>query len=249
MRFDWNITKSAVRLGIPLALQWSMIAISTTALQRVVNTFGTVAVAAYTATGRLEQLVQQPYGSMSMALSNYSGQNWGAGKSARIREGLRKAFAAVGVFSVLMFAVMQLFGNNLIGMFVKDAEVIAMGGRALRITSYFYLFLGLIYVTRGTLNGVGDAFFSFVNGVVEMAGRIFLPIILLGYTNIGVWCIWLTAGLTWMLAGISCLLRYHSWLRKKSGLVSGAAVGTPEDGDSSDGVSGMLEVNRRKQVG
>ena len=249
MRFDWNITKSAVRLGIPLALQWSMIAISTTALQRVVNTFGTVAVAAYTATGRLEQLVQQPYGSMSMALSNYSGQNWGAGKSARIREGLRKAFAAVGVFSVLMFAVMQLFGNNLIGMFVKDAEVIAMGGRALRITSYFYLFLGLIYVTRGTLNGVGDAFFSFVNGVVEMAGRIFLPIILLGYTNIGVWCIWLTAGLTWMLAGISCLLRYHSWLRKKSGLVSGAAVGTPDDGDSSDGVSGMLEVNRRKQVG
>lgn len=236
LRFDPEITKRAVRLGLPLALQWSMIAISTTALQRVVNTFGTVAVAAYTATNRLEQLVQQPYGSMSMALSNYAGQNWGAGKAARIREGLRKGFAAVGAFSVLMFVIMQLFGNNLIGMFVKnsDADVIAMGGRALRITSFFYLFLGLIYVTRGTLNGVGDAFFSFVNGVVEMAGRIFLPIIILGYTNIGVWCIWLTAGLTWMLAGISCLMRYRSWLRKKSGLVARVVeTGTPDEWECS----------------
>ena len=220
MRFDAAISKRAVRLGIPLALQWSMIAISTTALQRVVNTFGTVAIAAYTATGRLEQLVQQPYGSMSMALSNYSGQNIGAGKPERIREGLRQSLAAVGAFSLLMFAVMQIFGNNLIGMFVKEADVIEMGGRALRITSFFYLFLGLIYVTRGTLNGVGDAFFSFVNGIVEMAGRICLPIIMLGYTDIGVWCIWLTAGLTWMLAGISCALRYRSWVVRKSGLVS-----------------------------
>ncbi len=219
LRFDPVISKRAVRLGIPLALQWSMIAISTTALQRVVNTFGTVAIAAYTATGRLEQLVQQPYGSMSMALSNYSGQNVGADKPERIREGLRQSLAAVGAFSILMFAVMQIFGNNLIGMFVKETEVIEMGGRALRITSFFYLFLGLIYVTRGTLNGVGDAFFSFVNGIVEMAGRIFLPIILLGYTDIGVWAIWLTAGLTWMLAGISCVLRYRSWVVKKSGLV------------------------------
>ena len=236
LRFDPEITKRAVRLGLPLALQWSMIAISTTALQRVVNTFGTVAVAAYTATNRLEQLVQQPYGSMSMALSNYAGQNWGAGKAARIREGLRKGFAAVGAFSVLMFVIMQLFGNNLIGMFVKnsDADVIAMGGRALRITSFFYLILGLIYVTRGTLNGVGDAFFSFVNGVVEMAGRIFLPIIILGHTNIGVWCIWLTAGLTWMLAGISCLMRYRSWLRKKSGLVARVVeTGTPDEWECS----------------
>ena len=99
-------------------------------------------------------------------------------------------------------------------------KVIAMGGKALRITSCFYLFLGLIYVTRGTLNGVGDAFFSFVNGIVEMLGRICLPIILLGYTNIGVWVIWLTAGLTWMLAGVSCVLRYRSWVVKKSGLRS-----------------------------
>ena len=119
-----------------------------------------------------------------------------------------------------MFVIMQLFGNNLISMFVSDPEVIAMGGKALRITSCFYLFLGLIYVTRGTLNGVGDAFFSFVNGIVEMLGRICLPIILLGYTNIGVWVIWLTAGLTWMLAGVSFVLRYRSWVVKKSGLRS-----------------------------
>jgi putative MATE family efflux protein len=74
LAFDRTITRNAVRLGLPLALQWSLIAISTTALQTVVNTFGPTAMAAHTSTNRLEQLVQQPFGSLSMALSTYSSQ-------------------------------------------------------------------------------------------------------------------------------------------------------------------------------
>ena len=80
MKPNRKIIGNSVKLGLPLALQWSLIAISTTALQRVVNSFGPVAVAAYTATNRLEQLVQQPFGSLSMALSTYCGQNMGAGR-------------------------------------------------------------------------------------------------------------------------------------------------------------------------
>ena len=78
MAFDRTIAANAVRLGLPLALQWSLIAISTTALQSVANSFGPVAMAAYTATNRLEQLVHQPFSSMTMALSTYSSQNMGA---------------------------------------------------------------------------------------------------------------------------------------------------------------------------
>ena len=216
LAFDREISKSAVKLGLPLALQWSLIAISTTALQTVVNSFGNVAMAAYTATNRLEQLVQQPFGSMSMALSTYSGQNMGAGRTDRIRAGFRDCLLAMGILAGLMTLTMQIFGENLVGMFVQETDVIRMGGSALRITSIFYVFLGIIYVSRGVLNGVGDAFFSFINGIVEIAGRIGLPLLLIHLTTAGVWSIWITAGVTWMLAGFSCILRYISW-RKKQG--------------------------------
>jgi putative MATE family efflux protein len=221
--FDREITKSAVRLGLPLALQWSLIAISTTALQTVVNSFGATAMAAYTATNRLEQLVQQPFGSMSMALSTYSGQNKGAGKTERIRAGFKDSMLAMIALSAGMLVLMQFLGNGLVGLFVQEEDVIALGGQALKITSLFYVFLGVIYVTRGVLNGVGDAFFSFINGAVEIVGRVGLPLLLLHFTEIGVWSIWVTAGLTWVLAGVSCILRYASWRKTKS-IVSGGKI-------------------------
>ena len=215
LAFDKPIAKRAIRLGLPLALQWSLIAISTTALQSVVNTFGPSAIAAYTATNRLEQLVQQPFGSMSMALSTYSGQNMGAGRTDRIRHGFRDSLLAMIAVAGVMTLLMQLFSGSLVSLFVHEKEVIDLGEKALRITSIFYVFLGVIYVCRGVLNGVGDAFFSFINGVVEIAGRIGLPLLLLHFTTAGVWSIWITAGVTWFLAGVSCVLRYISW-RKKS---------------------------------
>ena len=114
----------------------------------------------------------------------------------------------------VMTLIMQLFGENLVGLFVHERDVIALGGRALKITSFFYLFLGIIYVSRGVLNGVGDAAFSIINGIVETAGRVGLPLLLLHVMNAGVFTIWLTAGITWMLAGAACLTRYGSWRRK-----------------------------------
>ena len=214
LAFDKGIAKKTVRLGLPLALQWSLIAVSTTALQSVVNGFGAAAMAAYTACNRLEQLVQMPFGSMSMALSTYTSQNMGAGKNGRIREGFRDSLLAMAALAAVMLLVMQLFGGSLVSLFVKEGEVISLGGKALKITSLFYIFLGVIYVSRGVLNGVGDAMFSFINGIVEIGGRVGLPLLLLNFTAFGVWSIWITAGVTWMLAGISCILRYISWKKK-----------------------------------
>ena len=134
----------------------------------------------------------------------------------RIRMGFRDSLLAMIVLAGIMLLVMQFFGESLVSLFVHEADVIAMGGIALKITSVFYVFLGVIYVSRGVLNGIGDAAFSLINGVVEIAGRVGLPLLLLRLTSAGVWSIWITAGVTWMLAGLSCVLRYVSW-RKKTG--------------------------------
>ena len=236
---DPALIRKALRLGLPLALQWSLIAVSTTALQTVVNTFGATAMAAYTATSRLEQLVQQPFGSMSMALSTYSGQNMGAGRPDRIRAGFRDSLLATLALSAAMLLLVRLAGEGLVGLFVHERDVILLGGQALKITGLFYAFLGLIYVTRGILNGVGDAVFAFINGAVEITGRVGLPLLLLRLAtpslwesferaaglhramadppSAAVWVIWITAGLTWLLSGFFCLLRYFFWKKKAEG--------------------------------
>ena len=84
LKFKWFISRKIIRLGFPLSLQFSLIAISCMALQRVVNSFGSVAVAAFTATSRIEQIIHLPYQTLGAALSTYTGQNYGANKYDRI---------------------------------------------------------------------------------------------------------------------------------------------------------------------
>lgn len=209
-----NIISKSVKLGIPLSLQFSLIAISCMALQRVVNAFGPVAVAAFTATGRIEQVIHQPYQTLGTALSTYSGQNYGAKKNDRLLLGYKKSLLLMFIFTLIMVPVMQLFGTQITSWFVKDVEVIEMGAKALKICSWFYVFLGMIYVVRGVLNGVGDAFFALLNGIVEVIGRFVVPILLTMIAAIGVWGIWWSVGIVWFLSGFTAWLRYI-WFKAK----------------------------------
>ena len=208
IKIQGNVIWSAIRLGVPLSLQFSLIAISSMALQKVVNGFGSIAVAAFTTSSRIEQLIHQPYQSLSAALSTYSGQNYGAKKHGRVIDGYRKCLLIMVGFTIIMVASMQIFGGPITSLFVKDADVIEMGAMALKITSIFYIFLGLIYVVRGVLNGVGDAFFALFNGIVEVIGRFTVPIFLTMYTPAGLWGIWWSVGVVWFLSGFTAWLRY-----------------------------------------
>ncbi len=214
LKINSDIIRRSVKIGIPLSLQFSLIAISTMALQRVVNSFGAVAVAAFTATSRIEQVIHQPYQTLSAALSTFTGQNFGARKQDRMTEGYHKAMYVMVVFTVLMVIVMQIFGRQITSIFVNEEEVISMGTLALRITSVFYVFLGLIYVVRGYMNGIGDAFFALFNGIVEVIGRFTVPVLLTMVPLIGVWGIWWSVGIVWGISGITAWFRYL-YIRKK----------------------------------
>lgn len=211
---DKDIILKAIKIGVPLSLQFSLIAISCMALQKVVNSFGEVAMAAFTATSRIEQVIHQPYQTLGTALSTYTGQNYGAKKYDRVVAGYRKSMLLMVIFTLLMLPVMQFFGEPITGIFVKDKEVIKMGAVALQITSVFYIFLGVIYVVRGVLNGVGDAFFALLNGIIEVIGRFSVPIALTSIAAIGLWGIWWSVGVVWFLSGLTAWLRYI-WYKKK----------------------------------
>ena len=214
LKFNPKVLRDTVKLGVPLSLQFSMIAISCMALQRVVNNFGPLAVAAFTATGRIEQVIHQPYQTLAAALSTFSGQNYGAKKYDRVISGYHKTMIMMAIFTAVMVPIIQIFGAQITAVFVSDAEVISLGATALRITSIFYIMLGIIYVVRGVLNGLGDAFFALLNGVVEVIGRFTAPILLTMIPFIGVWGIWWSVGVVWSLAGITAWFRYLYKKRK-----------------------------------
>ncbi len=215
-KFRKNVSMHAIKLGVPLSLQFSLIAVSTMALQRVVNSFGDVAVAAFTATSRVEQIIHQPYQTLSAALSTYTGQNYGAGKKDRLTLGLKKGMLLMTAFTVIMLIVMQVFSKGIISIFIKadEVEVIEMGSKALKITSLFYIFLGIIYTVRGVLNGMGDIFFALYNGIVEVIGRFIVPVSMTSVAFIGIWGIWWSVGVVWFISGLTAWIRYVGFNKK-----------------------------------
>lgn len=215
-QFNRRFAVKCVTTGIPIAVQNAMIAISMVYLQRTANGFGGTVMAAYTATMRVEQLIQQPFSSLSAAVSTFTGQNTGAGKPERVVKGYKESVKASSIFSLVMLAVFMLSSRVIVGFFVNEQPVIEIGGTALKLTSCFYIFLGLIYTTRGLLNGAGDVGYSMINGIAEVVGRIGFATLLVNIPAVGWWAVWGTTCLTWLLTAVMSLIRYAGgkWRKK-----------------------------------
>lgn len=207
-KIETGIVYKCIKTGLPVALQYSMIAISCIALQAVVNAFGSVVVAAYTVTSKVENVISQPYATLTSALAAYSGQNIGAGKVRRVQTGFQNCSIIMAAYTLCVVPAVFFGGTAIMQLFVQDAEVTIFGANALKITSLFYLPLGMIYVTRGVLNGTGDTMFAFLSGAMEMLGRICLAKPLTRIGKIGVWGIWFATSLTWLIAGLTGIVRY-----------------------------------------
>lgn len=207
-RPHWRIVVRCMNLGVPMALQNALIALSTMILQGVVNSFGQTVMAAYTVMGKVEQLVGMPYGALGTAITSFAGQNLGAGKIDRVKQGYKVSWLLVLGLSIAMLPFFWLLGGKIVQCFVNDADVIAIGAKALRINSLFYFPLGMIYIPRGLLNGCGDARFSLMNGAAEVVCRIIFASVLVRIPGVGYWGIWLTQGLTWTVTSLVCIHRY-----------------------------------------
>ena len=205
---DKEMIKKSLKIGIPMSIQYSLIAVSIIILQKVVNGFGTVTLAAHTATVRIEQLINQPFNSIGAAMSTFTGQNMGQGNVERVRSSFRKSVKMIVVFSIAACIVFFVGGEWIMRCFISNPEAIAMGAKGLRITSLFYIALGLIYTTRGMLNGAGDSSYALINGMMEMIGRVVFSLVCIRIPGVGVWGLWITTGMTWLITGGSGVWRY-----------------------------------------
>jgi len=154
--FDWDIFKKGLAIGLPTGVQQVLVATGMMALARLVNAFGTDAIAAFTAAGRLDAFAVMPAMNLSAAVSTFTGQNLGAGKLGRVKHGLRAALLISGAFSAATTFSVVLFGRPLVALFNADPNVVAIGARYLLIVGGFYVVFSSMFVLTGVLRGAGD---------------------------------------------------------------------------------------------
>lgn len=211
--FDRAILKKSLAIGLPSGVQNMLVAGGMMALTRLVNGFGTDAIAAFTAAGRVDTFAVMPAMSLSMAISTFVGQNIGAGKMERVKKGLKTALYISGVTSLLTTLVVVVFGWHLVSMFNSDPAVVAIGSRYLLIVGGFYIVFSSMFVVNGALRGAGDTFIPMIVTILALWGiRIPVSVYLSG--RIGTDGIWWGMPVAW-LAGLALSGAYYGTGRWK----------------------------------
>ena len=181
LRYDARDAKLLVRLCLPMALQSAMIGVGGMALQRVINGLGEEFVAGFTATNKLYGLLEVAAVAFGMAVVTYVGQNLGAKQYDRIRSGIR-SFAPLGVgMSLVMTALMFLFGKSFLSLFIEKGappETMNVAFRYLKTMAASLSTLYLLYIYRSALLGSGDTFIPMVSGFAECFARVGMALLL-----------------------------------------------------------------------
>ena len=156
LRFDKDLFYKSLKIGLPSGMQHTFVAVGMMALLGIVNGFGTDVIAAYTAAGRIDSLAMMPAMNFSQAVSAFVGQNLGANKIERVKQGFKATFIMSNVFCLAMTALIVIFGGDLMRMFTTDPQVIEIGQNYLIIVSSFYLIFSSMFTIHGVLRGAGD---------------------------------------------------------------------------------------------
>ena len=183
-REDWRVPRAEVadhlRLGLPMGFQASIIAIGALAVQVALNGLGADAVAAYTAASRVDGLAVALLQSLGLAVSMFVAQNHGAARPDRIRTGVTQATWIAIAAALALGALLITCGQLMVRLFVGEgaAVVVDLAWQMLAINGATYWVLGILFVLRGALQGLGHALIPTVTGVIELVMRVGAAVVL-----------------------------------------------------------------------
>ena len=181
---EWKMNPSHMKvlcgMGIPMGLQYSITAIGSVILQTAVNTLGSLAVASVTAGSKVSMFFCCAFDAMGSTMATYGGQNVGAKKLDRLGQGLKSCILLGVIYSVIAFAVLYFFGENLAALFVNSDEkqLLANARLMLIVVSAFYSPLALVNIIRFMIQGMGFSTFAILAGVLEMIARTLAGLVL-----------------------------------------------------------------------
>ncbi len=203
-----------LKLGIPVSLQFTITSIGSMILQTAINGFGSSAIAAITAAGRVEQIMNVPMSSLGVANSTFVSQNYGARNYKRILESVNKIFILDVILSLFCSAVLVLAGPHVVGWFIteSDPQIFTYANQYLYTIGGCYVFVSLLFVFRNTLQGLGFTYANTIAGAGELLGRMFVAYVLTPYFGFAAVCF--AGPFAWVLADIPLIVIYLNKRKK-----------------------------------
>ena len=212
----WKRVKEIGSFSFLTCLQQSVMNLGILMVQGLVNSFGPAVMAAFAAAVKIDSFAYMPVQDFGNAFSTFIGQNYGAQKEERIREGLRGAVTAAMLFSFAVSVLVWIFARPLMLLFVDSAEegIIEEGVRYLRIEGAFYCGIGCLFLLYGLYRALGRPGMSVILTVLSLGTRVALAYILSAIPSVGVTGIWWSVPIGWALADSFGFLYYR--FRKKA---------------------------------
>lgn len=225
-RLRWSRVRETAGFSVLTCVQQSVMNLGILMVQGLVNSFGTVVMAAFAAGVKIDAFAYMPVQDFGNAFSTFIAQNYGAGQEERIRRGFRGAVTAAVLFSVAVSAIVGVFARELMLLFVdaSEQEVLLEGVRYLRIEGAFYCGIGCLFLLYGLYRGLGRPGMSVVLTVISLGTRVALAYILSAVPFFGVVGIWWSVPIGWFLADLCGAVYYF---RRKKQLLAPKYHPTP----------------------
>lgn len=210
---NWNhgILKELLSLSSLTCLQQSVMNFGILMVQGLVNSFGSVVMAAFAAAVKIDSFAYAPVQDFGNAFSTYVAQNFGAGKRERIRKGMRDAVLGAFVFCAVISTLVVGFAKPLMSLFLDEssADAVLVGVGYLRIEASFYFGIGLLFLFYGYFRAMNKPGISVVLTVISLGMRVLLAYILSSIDAIGVTGIWMSVPIGWILADTAGVYFYR----------------------------------------
>lgn len=208
--------KRLAYIGFPMGFEYSVSAIGAVIMQDAINLLGSTAVAAQTAGEKIRQMFTLPMESVGMAMATYVGQNHGAHRTDRIKQGIKDGCTIQLTYCVAAWVVIFFVKPYAVGLVLGDADPAVTAGaiQYLAIMSMLFCFHGLLMIFRNTLQGLGYSVQAIISGVGELIGRS-LGGLLAVKTGLGYVGICLSNPFAWGLAMLYCMLMVRRMLKRE----------------------------------
>ena len=209
--------KRLAYIGFPMGFEYSVSAIGAVIMQDAINLLGSTAVAAQTAGEKIRQMFTLPMESVGMAMATYVGQNHGAHRTDRIKQGIKDGCTIQLTYCVAAWVVILFVKPYAVGLVLGDAEPAVTAGaiQYLAIMSLLFCFHGLLMIFRNTLQGLGYSVQAIISGVGELIGRS-LGGLLAVKTGLGYVGICLSNPFAWGLAMLYCMFMVRRVLKREA---------------------------------
>lgn len=210
-RIRKNIIRQLLSYSILTCIQQSVMNLGILMVQGLVNSFGVSVMAAFAAAVKIDSFAYMPVQDFGNAFSTFIAQNLGAGNTERIKSGIRSAALTATSFCIVISAVVLIFAEKLMMLFVNSSEtgIISIGAEYLRIEGAFYCAIGVLFLLYGLYRGLGKPGMSIVLTVISLGTRVGLAYLLAPIQSVGVLGIWSAIPIGWILADIAGIIYYR----------------------------------------